>query len=209
MQMIAALAGKVLFKKKDRVIIDVGGVGYEVFLTTDALSRLPETGEETFLHIHMQVRDDAIVLFGFPGPEDKELFLALISVSGVGPKLGLAVLAGLPLGELCRSIGAGDVKRLTTLPGVGKKTAERICMELKDKVGHLATDGEFQPVGSAAAGPETSSVVSDVLSALANLGYHDPVCRQALTRVKQRVGKEAFFELSLEEMLRECLRSLA
>ncbi|MBE0585843.1 MAG: Holliday junction branch migration protein RuvA [Desulfofustis sp.] len=208
--MIAALTGRVLFKKRDRVIIDVGGVGYEVFLTADALSRLPDTGEETFLHIHTQVRDDAIVLFGFPGPEDKELFLALISVSGVGPKLGLAVLAGLPIGELCRSIGAGDVKRLTTLPGVGKKTAERICMELKDKVGHLATDGEFQPAGAvAAAGPGTSSVVSDVLSALANLGYHDPVCRQALTRVKQRVGNEAFYELSLEEMLRECLRSLA
>ena len=208
--MIAALAGKVVVKKKDRVIIDVHGVGYEVFLTADALSRLPDKGEETFLHIHMQVRDDAIVLFGFPGAEDKELFLALISVSGVGPKLGLAVLAGLPLEELCRSIGTGDVKRLTGLPGVGKKTAERICMELKDKVGHLAAAGEFYPAGGGTTeGPGTSSVVMDVLSALTNLGYSDPTCRQALTRVKQRVGNEAFYELSLEELLRECLRSLA
>jgi len=208
--MIAMLAGKVVVKKKDRFIIDVHGVGYEVFLTADALSRLPDKGEDTFLHVHMQVRDDAIVLFGFPGAEDKELFLALISVSGVGPKLGLAVLAGLPLDELCRSIASGDVKRLTGLPGVGKKTAERICMELKDKVGHLVTDGEFQPTAPGApGGPGTSSVVMDVLSALTNLGYSDPICRQALTRVKQRIGNEAFYELSLEEMLRECLRSLA
>jgi holliday junction DNA helicase RuvA len=208
--MIATLAGKVVVKKKDRFIIDVHGVGYEVFLTADALSRLPDKGEDTFLHVHMQVRDDAIVLFGFPGAEDKELFLALISVSGVGPKLGLAVLAGLPLDELCRSIASGDVKRLTGLPGVGKKTAERICMELKDKVGHLVADGEFQPTAPGAPdGPGTSSVVMDVLSALTNLGYSDPICRQALTRVKQRIGNEAFYELSLEEMLRECLRSLA
>lgn len=208
--MIATLLGKVLLKKRDRVIVDVSGVGYEVFLTADALSRLPGKNEETFLHVHMQVRDDAILLFGFPESEEKELFLNLISVSGVGPKLGLTVLAGLPIGELCRCIGVGDLKRLTSLPGVGKKTAERICLELKDKVGHLAADGTFAPsVGVERAVPGTSSVVIDVLSALSNLGYNDPICRQALTRVKQRIGNEAFYELSVEAMLRECLRSLA
>lgn len=207
--MIAMLAGKVLLKKKDRVVIDVSGVGYEVFLTADAISRLPDKHEETCLHVHMQVRDDAIVLFGFLESEEKELFLYLISVSGVGPKLALAVLAGLPADDLCRSIASVDVKRLTGIPGVGKKTAERICMELKEKVGHLAANSEFVPAAGVGSAMATSSVVMDVLSALANLGYSDPVCRQALTKVKQRLGDDAFHELTIEGMLRESLRSLA
>ncbi len=208
--MIASLAGKVLLKKRDRTVVDVSGVGYEVYLTVDGLSRLPDKGAEVFLHVHTQVRDDAIVLFGFLHEEEKELFLSLVSVSGVGPKLGLAVLGGMPIGDLCRSIASGDVKRLTAIAGVGKKTAERICMELKEKVGHLAAGNHGAAVsGAVGEVPGTSSVVLDVLSALSNLGYSDPVCRQALTTVKQRIGSEAFFALSVEQMLRECLRSLA
>ena len=141
--MIATLTGKVLIKGLDRVVIDVSGVGYEVFLTTDALTRLPDSSEEIFLHIYTQVREDAIVLYGFLETEDKEMFLYLTSVSGIGPKLGLAALSGMRVAELCRAIAAGDIKLLTSLQGVGKKTAERICVELKDKVGDLAAGGDL------------------------------------------------------------------
>lgn len=208
--MIAALTGKVLFKGMDRAVIDVSGVGYEVYLTTDTLSRLPDNSEDAFLHIHTLVRDDAIVLYGFLGEDEKEMFLNLTSVSGIGPKLGLAALSGMRVGDLCQAIVAGDAKRLTALPGVGKKTAERICMELKEKVGHLATGRVLAgPVGGGEIVPGTSSAVHDAISALGNLGYSDPVCRKALSAVKQRVGDETFYAYSVEELLRECLRTLA
>jgi len=206
--MIAALTGKVLHKGLDRVVIDVSGVGYEVFVTTDTLARLSEGSEDVFLRIYTQVREDAIVLYGFIEAEEKEMFLYLTSVSGVGPKLGLAALSGMRVDALCRAIAAGDIKLLTSLQGVGKKTAERICVELKDKVGDLAV-GEFAPVSGGDAAPATSSAVADVLSALGNLGYSDPVCRKALTSVKQRRGDETFYTLSVEDLLRECLRSMA
>ena len=206
--MIATLTGKVLIKGLDRVVIDVSGVGYEVFLTTDALTRLPDSSEEIFLHIYTQVREDAIVLYGFLETEDKEMFLYLTSVSGIGPKLGLAALSGMRVAELCRAIAAGDIKLLTSLQGVGKKTAERICVELKDKVGDLAAGGDLVEMAGDVA-PGASSAVADVLSALGNLGYSDPVSRKSLTAVKRRLGDEAFYGLSVEELLRECLRSLA
>ena len=206
--MIATLTGKVLIKGMDRVVIDVSGVGYEVFLTTDALTRLPDSSEEIFLHIYTQVREDAIVLYGFLETEDKEMFLYLTSVSGIGPKLGLAALSGMRVAELCRAIAAGDIKLLTSLQGVGKKTAERICVELKDKVGDLAAGGDLVETAGDVA-PGASSAVADVLSALGNLGYSDPVSRKSLTAVKRRLGDEAFYGLSVEELLRECLRSLA
>ena len=206
--MIATLTGKVLIKGLDRVVIDVSGVGYEVFLTTDALTRLPDSSEEIFLHIYTQVREDAIVLYGFLETEDKEMFLYLTSVSGIGPKLGLAALSGMRVAELCRAIAAGDIKLLTSLQGVGKKTAERICVELKDKVGDLAAGGDLVETAGDVA-PGASSAVADVLSALGNLGYNDPVSRKSLTAVKRRLGDEAFYGLSVEELLRECLRSLA
>ncbi len=206
--MIATLTGKVLIKGLDRVVIDVSGVGYEVFLTTDALTRLPDSSEEIFLHIYTQVREDAIVLYGFLETEDKEMFLYLTSVSGIGPKLGLAALSGMRVAELCRAIAAGDIKLLTSLQGVGKKTAERICVELKDKVGDLAAGADLLEMAGDLA-PGASSAVADVLSALGNLGYSDPVSRKSLTAVKRRHGDEAFHGLTVEELLRECLRSLA
>ena len=206
--MIATLTGKVLIKGLDRVVIDVSGVGYEVFLTTDALTRLPDSSEEIFLHIYTQVREDAIVLYGFLETEDKEMFLYLTSVSGIGPKLGLAALSGMRVAELCRAIAARDISLLTSLQGVGKKTAERICVELKDKVGDLAAGGDLVETAGDVA-PGASSAVADVLSALGNLGYSDPVSRKSLTAVKRRLGDEAFYGLSVEELLRECLRSLA
>lgn len=207
--MIATLTGKVLVKGLDRAVIDVAGVGYEVFLTTDTLARLPDTGEEVFLHIYTQVREDAIVLYGFLDTDEKEMFLHLTSVSGVGPKLGLAALSGMRVAELCRAIAARDIRLLTSLQGVGKKTAERICVELKDKVGDLAAGTVELVEAAGTAGPSATTAVADVLSALGNLGYSDPVSRKSLTSVKRRLGDEPFYALSVEELLRECLRSLA
>jgi len=206
--MIATLTGTVQALYTDRAVVEVGGVGYEVFLSTDGVSRLPEKGGSTFLHIHTHVREDAFVLFGFPEEEEKELFLVLKTVSGIGPKVALGMLSGMQVADLCQAIMEKDVKRLTTLQGVGKKTAERLCVELKDKLGHL---------GSAAVQPEEGrlvvtsggSVVMDAISALCNLGYNDPVARDALTSVKRRIGDEDFAALSVEEMIREGLKALA
>jgi Holliday junction DNA helicase RuvA len=206
--MIAALSGRILFKHNDRVVVDVAGVGYEVYVTTDCISRLPDKGDEIFLHIHTYVREDTLVLFGFLEEQEKELFLMLKTVAGVGPKLALAVLSGMAAGELCRAIAEGDGKRLTALPGIGKKTAERICIELRDKVGRLAPDASLAGI-VAAAPARPGSAVYDVLSALANLGYPDPVARQTLAAVKKRIGEEAFGGMSFEEMIKEALRALA
>ena len=204
--MIASLAGRVQHIATGRAVIEVAGVGYEVFLSTDGLARLPEKGGEVFLHIHTHVREDALVLFGFPSAEEKEVFLLLKTVSGIGPKVALAMLGGMPVTELCQAIGGGDVRRLTSLPGIGKKTAERLCVELKDKVSHLG--------GTVAATPGTvvatsGGAVADALSALGNLGYSEPVARQALASVKRRLGDEAFAALAVEAMIREGLKALA
>jgi len=205
---IAALTGKVFSRGVDRAVIDVSGVGYEVFLSTDTVARMPDTGEDVLLYIHTNVREDALTLFGFLEEDEKELFLILKTVSGIGPKLALAMLSGLKVSDLCRAITAGDIKTLTTLQGVGKKTAERVCVDLKEKVGHLSFDplaasGTVQSVVS-----NQGSVVVDVLSALVNLGYADPVVREALVSVKKQIGQDKFEQLGVEDLIREALRAL-
>jgi Holliday junction DNA helicase RuvA len=203
--MIASLTGKIQALGADRVVLDVGGVGYEVFLAADAIARLPGRGQTVFLHIHTHVREDAIVLFGFPEEAEKELFLSLKTVSGIGPKLALAALAGMRVDDLCQAIAQGDVKRLMTLPGIGKRTAERICVELKDKISSFATG--VPPV--AAVPVAAASAAADALSALVNLGYADPVARQALAKAREKLGDETFAALRVEEMIREGLKALA
>ncbi len=212
--MIATLTGNVLITAPDRVVIDVNGVGYEVFLSTDGVARLPEKNGQVSLHIHTHVREDAIILYGFWELDEKELFLILKTVSGIGPKLGLAILSGMRVAELCQAIVREDVSRLTTLQGVGKRTAERLCVELKDKVGHLQGTTGAGNEGTAGKAPSPSlsaigSAVADTLSALVNLGYPDPVARQALTVVKKRVGDSVFSAMPVEELIRETLRTLA
>ena len=207
--MIATLSGKLLLKYLDRAVVEVGGVGYEVFLSTDSLSRLGDLDSNVFLFIHTNVREDAIVLFGFIEEEEKEMFLILKTVSGIGPKLALSILSGMRVGELCRAIGGKEIKLLTTLQGVGKKTAERLCVDLKDKVGHLASDLLQGATDAGQVTQAAGSVVADVLSALVNLGYPDPVARQALSTVKKQVGDTVFAEMKIEEMLKQGLRALA
>lgn len=206
--MIATLTGKVFSKSIDRAVIDVSGVGYEVFLSTDTVARIPDKGENVLLYIHTNVREDAFTLFGFLQEEEKELFLILKTVSGIGPKLALSMLSGLRVADLCQAITAGDIKTLTTLQGVGKKTAERVCVDLKEKVGHLSFDavpvsGDIHPVI-----PVAGSNIADALSALTNLGYSDPVARESLASVKKHMGQDRFNELSVEDLIRESLRAL-
>lgn len=208
--MIATLSGKVLAKYSDRAVINVGGVGYEVIVSTDTIARMPEIREDAFFFVHTNVREDAITLYGFCEEEEKELFLILKTVSGIGPKLALSMLSGLRVADLCEAITVGDIKRLTTLQGVGKKTAERICVDLKEKVGHLSSTITVDP-SSPSLGPlsSTPSAVSDALSALTNLGYPDTIARNALGVVKEKKSDEEFAALPVETLVREALRALA
>jgi len=207
--MIATLTGRVFSKGFDRAVVDVAGVGYEVILSTDSVARMPEKGEDAFFYIHTNVREDAITLFGFLEEQEKELFLILKTVSGIGPKLALAMLSGLRVGDICQAISGGDIKRLTTLPGVGKKTAERICVDLKDKVSHLVSGTVTVQDGSSGMVAVEGSVVADALSALMNLGYPDGVARGALGKVKKQLGEEEFHIQKVEVLIREALRALA
>ncbi|MBM9604420.1 Holliday junction branch migration protein RuvA [Desulfopila inferna] len=207
--MIATLSGKLLLRYQDRVIVDVGGVGYEVYLSAEGLSRLGECDTDIFLFIYTHVREDAIILYGFREEEEKEMFLILKTVSGIGPKLALSILSGMRVSELCRAIGSKDIKLLTSLQGVGKRTAERLCVDLQEKVGHLASETLAEHGDDLEINRNAGSIMMDVISALVNLGYPDPVARQALVAVKKRVGREPFADMSLEEMLKEGLRTLA
>ena len=208
--MIATLFGRILLKHTDRAVVDVGGVGYEVILSTDGVARLPEKGGEVFLHIHTNVREDAITLFGFLDEREKELFLVLRTVTGIGPKLALGILSGLPVEATCQAIVAGDIKRLATLPGIGKRTAERLCVELKEKVGHLQY-GSVPPLpqGAREIVAAEGSAAADALSALTNLGYPDAVARGALAAVRKQLGDEGFAGMKFDMLIREALRTLA
>ena len=206
--MIASLRGTLLAKYADRVIVEVAGVGYEAFLATDAVARLADEGQEVFLHIYTNVREDALTLFGFLELEEKELFLVLRTVSGIGPKVALAILSGMRVQDLCGAIVEGDIKRLVTLPGVGKKTAERICVELKDKVSSFLRTS-VSVTTDTVKNVVSDSLLADALSALTNLGYSDPVARDALAHVKNRVSADATTELTVEYLIREGLRVLA
>lgn len=206
--MIASLSGLVLAKTPNAVVLDVGGVGYEAFISGRTYDALPETGHACFLHVQTVVREDAILLYGFHKKDEKELFLLLITVAGIGPKLALTILSGIGVDELRRAITVKDLSRLTTLPGIGKKTAQRICVELAEKIGGL---GDVVAEGG---GPwlETltvmPSVMDDAVSALVNLGYPQAMAWQALRAVEQQLPEGAE-PLRVEEFIRLALRSLA
>lgn len=206
--MIASLSGLVLAKTPNAVVLDVGGVGYEAFISGRTYEALPETGHACFLHVQTVVREDAILLYGFHKKDEKELFLLLITVAGIGPKLALTILSGIGVDELRRAITVKDLSRLTTLPGIGKKTAQRICVELAEKIGGL---GDFVTDGGGPR-PETlmvmPSVMDDAVSALVNLGYPQAMAWQALRAVEQQLPEGAE-PLRVEEFIRLALRSLA
>ncbi len=179
--MIAFLRGTLLEKHPNQVILETGGVGYDVQIPVSTYSALPGEGAPVNLRIHTHVREDAIALFGFFTAEEKALFEKLISVSGIGPKLGITVLSGLATGDLIAAIRQNEVARLVRIPGVGKKTAERMVLELKDKL-----DGMGGGAGVATRTPEAtpplSAVEQDVLSALMILGGARPNAESALKK---------------------------
>lgn len=200
--MIGRLAGRVARKAPNAVIVDVGGVGYQVTIPLSTFYALPAEGEAAALEISTQVREDAIQLFGFATEREKRLFEQLISVSKIGPKLATAVLSGMPVDDLCAAIAAGDVARLSTIPGVGAKTAERMALELRGKVAPLLAEA-----GRAAASPAhadaAGQAAEDAAAALVNLGYRPKDAEKA-------VGKAAREgETGLEQLIRRALAILA
>ena len=205
--MIASLRGVLAHKSPEHLIVDVGGVGYEVFYSPTGLHRLPENGEDIFLYIHTNVREDAFNLYGFLDIKEKEMFVLLTGVSGIGPKVAVNILAGMGPGDLASAIAGTDLGRLVKLPGVGKKTAERLCLELKDKV-QFAVASESVVLSSPGIAPDDQQS-ADVISVLINLGYPPANARKAIEKVRATIGEEGFGELSLEELLRQALRSMA
>jgi Holliday junction DNA helicase RuvA len=206
--MISCLKGELFQKSQEKVTVLVNGVGYEVFLSSASIEKLPQQGEEVFLYIYTHVREDALTLFGFADMDEKKMFLLLINVSGVGPKLALAILSGIRPANLARAIATKDVARLTGLSGVGKKTAERLCLDLKDKVGVIAGGVEGLPDFETGATVEGGKE-RDVVSALVNLGYPQSRAHIALAAMKRRFSQESLDEMPLEQLIRETLRSLA
>jgi Holliday junction DNA helicase RuvA len=180
--MIGHIRGILLEKHPNEAIVDVGGVGYQVTIPISTFSELPDNGKEVRLRIYTHVREDAIALFGFLTQEEKHLFERLISVSGVGPKLGITVLSGLPVADLVGAIRSGDLAHLTRVPGIGKKTAERLVLELRDKLDGLGS-GKM-PAAAAPVSTPLGHVDEDVLSALINLGCAKPAAEAAVRKAR-------------------------
>jgi holliday junction DNA helicase RuvA len=199
--MIAHLRGTLLRKSTQAIVIDNAGVGYEVHVPLSTFYALPETGEEVQLHIYTHVREDILALFGFRTPVEKNLFLMLISVSGIGPKLAMNILSGIGPEEFLQAVAGGDSLRLQSIPGVGRKTAERIVLELKEKA--QRAQGEMRVQEITAEPTADKGLVEDALSALVNLGYQPKVAKAAVEKAARK-GKGQ----TLEELIREALRLL-
>jgi len=182
------LRGVLVEKHPNQAIVEAGGVGYDVTIPVSTYTRLPDPGGEVRLRIHTHVREDALSLYGFLTQDEKSLFEKLISVSGIGPKLGVTILSGLAAADLVQSIRGGQVDRLVRIPGVGKKTAERMILELRDKLPAGTSSGEPEP-----AAPALSAIDQDVLSALMNLGCGRPQAEAAVRKAKA-AGAASDFE---------------
>ena len=197
--MIAQLRGRLVRKETQEAVVDVQGVGYRVTIPLSTFYRIGEPGQEVTLLTHTHVREDTLALFGFLTPTEQALFERLISVSGVGPKVAIAILSGIEAPDLVAALRASDVARLTRIPGVGKKTAERLVLELKDKVQGLAAT---EPEAPAAAPAGTSK--EDLVSALVHLGYSRPEAEKGVDRALKDDGAGRF-----EDLLRRSLRILS
>ena len=191
--MIAHLRGKLLSRHPNQVIVETMGVGYDVTISVPTFSELPPAGSEVSLHIHTHVREDQIALYGFLRPEEKQLFEKLITVSGIGPKLAITILSGMPAEDMVNAIRRNDLARLTKIPGIGRKTAERMVLELRDKLPPVGTD-QVQVV------PSLSATQEDVLSALINLGYQRAAAEKALGSAVKNSSFDAMFRAALAVM---------
>jgi Holliday junction DNA helicase RuvA len=201
--MIGQLRGQLLHKKPNLLLVDVHGIGYEVHIPVTSYYDLPQDGGEIVLQIHTHVREDALSLFGFATQRDKEFFLKLLSISGIGPKLAIAIMSGARVEELALAVAHGDVTKLTAIPGVGRKTAERMVLELKNQIsGFLLPEQR----NSEAPGEPLDAVQQDVISALVNLGYPRPGAEKALSQVLRAADCD---RSSFEDVLRSTLRRLS
>jgi holliday junction DNA helicase RuvA len=188
--MIAHLRGTILEKHPTQVILETAGVGYDLQIPVSTYTALPDVGGIAGLKVHTHVREDALQLFGFATLEEKIVFEKLISVSGIGPKLAITVLSGLASAELIQAIRTGDVARLVRIPGVGKKTAERMILELKDKL--LSVEAAAKGLPTVEVAPQFSTMEQDVLSALLNLGCARPAAEEAIRKAKKQGVAEEF-----------------
>jgi holliday junction DNA helicase RuvA len=200
--MIGYLRGQLLHKRPSQVTLDVNGVGYEVQIPLTTFYELPEEGSEVRLKIHTHVREDALQLFGFHSQREKDFFLKLISISGIGPKLAVTILSGAKVEELAHAVADGNIARLTTIPGVGRKTAERLVLELKSQIAHFLPPEQAQ---ASRALDKPDALQEDTISALVNLGYPRPAAEKALAWVLRSEDTARTFE----DLLRSTLHKLA
>lgn len=202
--MIAQLTGRLAQKQPNSIIIDVGGVGYEVTVPLSTFYELGEPGSDVSLRIHTNVREDAIQLYGFRTTREKQLFLKLTSVTGIGPKLAVTMLSGMAAGELIAAIRNNDLVRLTGIPGVGRKTAERVVVELRDTLAKVTIE-ETEPAMAARSADGSSDIVrDDTIAALVSLGYPKAVADKAVERA---MGEEG--DPSIEAVLKRALRRMS
>ena len=196
--MIAFLRGRLLSKSPNRAVVECAGVGYDATISVATFTSLPPEGAEARLHIYTHVREDQIALFGFAEPQEKRLFEKLLTISGIGPKLAITVLSGIDTDRLVNAIRGGDHASLTRIPGIGKKTAERVVLELKDKLDDMAV---APPSSSAGYGPAGD----DALSALVNLGYARPVAQKA---IETAIAKDAAAAHDFEALFRAAMAAI-
>ena len=196
--MIAHLRGTLISKHPNQAVIETsGGVGYDVTISVPTFAELTQVGTEICLHIYTHVREDTLALYGFGRPEEKHLFEKLLTVSGIGPKLAITILSGMAADEMVGAIRGNDVARLTRIPGIGKKTAERMVLELRDKLPPDGADAVKEI-------PSLTAVEEDVLSALTNLGYQRPAAEKAVALIAKKTKPESF-----DAMFREALGLLS
>jgi Holliday junction DNA helicase RuvA len=200
--MIGQIRGQLLQKKPNLVLVEVQGVGYEVHIPVTSFYELPSEGNEVVLKIYTHVREDALTLFGFKSQREKDLFLKLISISGIGPKLGISIMSGAKVEELAQAIADGDLARLTSIPGVGRKTAERVVLELRNQITPFLVADRAQPAREQG---RADGLQDDIISALVNLGYPKPAAEKAIATVL-RSGE---CERTFEDLLRHTLHRLA
>lgn len=202
--MIGFLSGKILEKDANTVIVDVSGVGYEVTIPLSTFYELGDIGSDVSLRIFTYVREDALQLFGFKTTRERDLYLKLISVQGIGAKSGITMLSGMSADEIVAAIRTNNIARLTSIPGVGKKTAERMVIELRDKIAELSMSAKASGSTAGSSDGDTDSVFDDALSALVNLGYQ----RNAAEKALQDAAKDGA-ELNVQKLLRAALQKLA
>jgi Holliday junction DNA helicase RuvA len=200
--MIARISGLIVYKSVQAITLDVHGIGYRVFVPLTTFYELPETGQPITLHIHTHVKEDAINLFGFHTLEERNMFQVMISVSGIGPRLAMNILSGISVGDLTDAITSGNLRRLLNIPGVGRKMAERLVLELKDKVLKLDR-GQVPPGDRAAPRSREEEVKEDALSALINLGYKSSAAREVIEKIMKDKTEIPALDLLLKSALQQ------